>query len=293
MIFGRKKNDDPGLEQPTGDQQPAVEEQVAQQAPEEVEVREERPMVDAEAASVRASRGALEDEEPIQAQQAEQVAPELPVVDPDDERWVALDEQDWREDGPFDVDEVDLDADEVDRLDFGALVMTPFDGMQLQLQVDEQTQQVQAALVMHGNSALEVAVFGAPSSSPMAGDIRREMVEVTQQQGGDVQLAEGPFGTEIRRVIPLQNEEGETMYHVSRTWFAQGPRWLLRGVLMGEAGMNEGVDGPTEVLLEFFRNIVVRRDDQPRVPGDLIPMEIPAELLAQQQAAQEQEAEQQ
>lgn len=293
MIFGRKKNDDPGLEQPTGDQQPAVEEQVAHQAPEEVEVREERPMVDAEAASVRASRGALEDEEPIQAQQAEQVAPELPVVDPDDERWVALDEQDWREDGPFDVDEVDLDADEVDRLDFGALVMTPFDGMQLQLQVDEQTQQVQAALVMHGNSALEVAVFGAPSSSPMAGDIRREMVEVTQQQGGDVQLAEGPFGTEIRRVIPLQNEEGETMYHVSRTWFAQGPRWLLRGVLMGEAGMNEGVDGPTEVLLEFFRNIVVRRDDQPRVPGDLIPMEIPAELLAQQQAAQEQEAEQQ
>ncbi|WP_460705234.1 DUF3710 domain-containing protein [Luteococcus sediminum] len=250
-------------------------------------------MVDAEAASVRASRGALEDEEPIQAQQAEQVAPELPVVDPDDERWVALDEQDWREDGPFDFDEVDLDADEVDRLDFGALVMTPFDGMQLQLQVDEQTQQVQAALVMHGNSALEVAVFGAPSSSPMAGDIRREMVEVTQQQGGDVQLAEGPFGTEIRRVIPLQNEEGETMYHVSRTWFAQGPRWLLRGVLMGEAGMNEGVDGPTEVLLEFFRNIVVRRDDQPRVPGDLIPMEIPAELLAQQQAAQEQEAEQQ
>lgn len=286
MIFGRKKNDDPGLEQPTGD------EQLTQEAAEPVEAPSEPPMVDTEPAAVRPARAALEDEQPGQGQQDE-VAPELPVVDPDDERWVALDEQDWREDGPFDFNEVDLDADEVDRLDFGAVVMTPFDGMQLQLQIDEQTQQVQAALVMQGNSALEVAVFGAPSSSPMAGDIRREMVEVTQQQGGDVQLAEGPFGTEIRRVIPLQNEEGETMYHVSRTWFAQGPRWLLRGVLMGEAGMNEGVDGPTEVLLEFFRNIVVRRDDQPRVPGDLIPMEIPAELLAQQQAAEQQAAEQQ
>ncbi|MDN5563450.1 uncharacterized protein DUF3710 [Luteococcus japonicus] len=203
------------------------------------------------------------------------------VVDPTDPKWDELDAQDWREDGPFDLDEVDLDADDVDRLDFGSLIMTPFDEMQLQLQIDEATQQVQAALVMHANSALEVAVFGAPATSSMAGDIRREMVEVTEQQGGDVQLAEGPFGTEIRRVIPLQNDEGETMYHVSRTWFAHGPRWLVRGVLMGEAGMTEGTDGPAAVLYEFFRNLVVRRDESPRVPGDLIPMTIPEELVAQ------------
>ena len=101
---------------------------------------------------------------------------------------------------------------------------------------------------------------------------------MTAQQGGEGQLADGPFGTEIRRVIPMQNDEGETMYHVSRTWFVHGPRWLLRGVLMGEAGMVEGVDGPSEVLFEFFRNLVVRRDDSPRVPGDLIPMTIPSEL---------------
>ena len=42
--------------------------------------------------------------------------------------------------------------------------------------------------------------------------------------------------------------------------------------------MVEGVDGPSEVLFEFFRNLVVRRDDSPRVPGDLIPMTIPSEL---------------
>ena len=199
-------------------------------------------------------------------------------VNPDDPHWDELDAQDWREDGPFDLEEVDLEADDIERLDFGALIMTPFDGMQLQLQIDEASQQVQAALVMHGQSALEVALFGAPASSSMAGEIRREMLEMTAQQGGEGQLADGPFGTEIRRVIPMQNDEGETMYHVSRTWFVHGPRWLLRGVLMGEAGMVEGVDGPSEVLFEFFRNLVVRRDDSPRVPGDLIPMTIPSEL---------------
>ena len=41
-----------------------------------------------------------------------------------------------------------------------------------------------AALVMHQNSALEVALFAAPASSPMSGEIRTEMVQVTAQQGG-------------------------------------------------------------------------------------------------------------
>ncbi|GAA1395982.1 DUF3710 domain-containing protein [Luteococcus peritonei] len=217
----------------------------------------------------------VEDE---QSAATEEQSDELQV---DDAFWDELDARDWREDGPFDLDEVDLDADEVERLDFGSLVMTPFENMQLQLQIEESTQQVQAALVMHGNSAMEVAVFAAPASSSMAPEIRREMVQMTAEQGGDAQLAEGPFGTEIRRVIPLTNEDGEQMYHVSRTWFAHGPRWLLRAVVMGEAGMTEGVDGPTAVLYEFFRNLVVRRDDSPRVPGDLIPMDIPAELVAQ------------
>ncbi len=211
----------------------------------------------------------------------EQLPDQLPEeLDPNAECWVALDERtDFRDDGPFDLNEVDLDADDIDRLDFGSVIMTPFDEMQLQLQIDENTQQVNAALVMHQNSALEVALFAAPASSPMSGEIRTEMVQVTAQQGGTPSLAEGPFGTEIRRVIPMEGPDGETMYHVSRTWFAQGPRWLLRGVLMGEAGMYDGIDGPAEVLLEFFRNIVVRRDASPRVPGDLIPMQMPADLV--------------
>ncbi|MGO4957303.1 DUF3710 domain-containing protein [Luteococcus sp. Sow4_B9] len=215
---------------------------------------------------------------PIDNQDVEQVENGQEPVNPDDPRWLELDEKDWREDGPYDIDEVDLDADEIDRLDFGGVILTPFEGMGMQLQVDENTGNVQAILVLHENSAIEIALFGAPASSSMAADIRREMVQVTAQQGGDVQLAEGPFGAEIRRVIPLQDEQGQQVYHVSRSWFAQGPRWLLRGVVMGEAGMHDGVDAPTELFLEIFRNLVVRRDEQPRVPGDLIPLTIPAEL---------------
>ena len=93
------------------------------------------------------------------------------TVDDRDE-WERLDaSRDWRVDGPFDVGEVDLDADDVERLDFGCMVLTPFEGMQMQLQVDQKTKRVQAALVMSGSSAIEVALFAAPAHSSMVAEI--------------------------------------------------------------------------------------------------------------------------
>lgn len=192
------------------------------------------------------------------------------------DEWAALDaSRDWRENGPFDIDEVDLDADDVERLDFGCVVLTPFKGMQMQLQVDQRTKKVQAALVMAGASAIEVALFAAPAHTSMVAEIRDEMIASTQKAGGKASLAEGPFGTEVRRIIPMQDPKGNKVVHISRTWFAEGPRWMLRGVVMGEAGRATGIDGTSELVYEFFSNTVVRRDDQPRVPGDLIPMTLP------------------
>lgn len=230
------------------------------------------------------------DDELLEAEPADEDAPSAEVggepadVDshdtPDEvDEWAALDaSRDWREAGPFDLGEVDLDADDIERLDFGALILTPFDGMQMQLQVDQQSGLVQALLVMHEQSAIEMALFAAPAQSSMAAEIREQMAEATVSSGGTVTFAEGPFGTEIRRVVPVRDESGQQAYHVSRTWFAEGPKWALRGVIMGEAGLAEGVEGPTEMLYEFFANTVVRRGHDPKVPGVLIPMTIPESL---------------
>lgn len=189
-----------------------------------------------------------------------------------------------REDGPFDVNEVDLEADDIDRLDFGTLILTPIEDMKIQLQINQETQVVQSALIMIGNSALEIALFAAPSRTSIVADVARDMVASTTASGGEADLLEGPFGPEVRRVIPVE-AEGQQAYHVSRTWFAQGPRWLLRAVMMGEAALVEGFeDENAELLLEFFCNIVVNRGERPYVPGDLIPMELPEELAAQVRA---------
>ena len=214
------------------------------------------------------------DEEPTQADE-----------EPDDEEpadeWRTLDaSRDWREDGPFDVTEVDLDADDVQRLDFGSLIVTPFDDMQLQLQISQASNQVQALMVVDKKSALEVALFAAPARGSMLPQVREEMATAAKAAGGTMTLEKGPLGTQIRRVLPGKAADGREIKQRSVTWLAQGPKWLLRGVLMGQAVNSDKMGDDAQLLFEFFCNLVVRRGDTPRVPGELIGMDIPAALAA-------------
>ena len=182
---------------------------------------------------------------------------------------------DHRADGPFDIAEVDLDADHVQRLAFGPLVVTPFEGLNVQLHGDDQSGTIFAMLAMYENSGLELALFAAPTSGGLAQELREDTIEEAEQAGGSAEVADGPFGPEVRRVLPLEGPEGEQLFHVSRIWLVEGPRWLLRGTLMGPAGMTEGEAAPADVFIEFFRNVVVQRDDAPRVPGELITLAVP------------------
>lgn len=182
---------------------------------------------------------------------------------------------DWRGDGPFDFEEVDLSADEVQRLDLGALILTPWEGMGLQLQVNEGNQQVVAALAFWEQSGLELALLAAPTSGGLGDELREDLTEEAEQAGGSATTAVGPFGPELRRVLPAEGPSGEQLFQVSRTWFAEGPRWLLRGTLLGEAGLTEDDEGAAAAFVEFFRNVVVRRGDGPMVPGEIIAMTMP------------------
>lgn len=194
-------------------------------------------------------------------------------ADEDDDE--EADDVDWRADGPFDHDEVDLAADEVQRLDLGALILTPWEGMGLQLQVNEATQRVVAALAFWEQSGLELALLAAPTSGGLADELLEDLTEEAQQAGGSATTTVGPFGPELRRVLPAEGPSGEQLFQVSRTWFAEGPRWLLRGTLLGEAGLTEDDEGPSAPFVEFFRNVVVRRGDGPMVPGEVIEMTMP------------------
>lgn len=212
------------------------------------------------------------DETPDLTAEQDQETDEVPADDT--ARWDAAFA---RDEGPFDISEVDLDADadEVRRVDLGTIIITPFQGMTMQLQVNRETNAVQSILVGDGQSALEVAVFAGPSKSSMTGEIRDEIMATTTRQGGRCQAVEGPFGTELRRALPVTGPDGKPAMHLSRTWLVQGPGWVLRGVLLGKATFEVDNDEAQLALFEFFSNIVVRRGTSPAAPGSLLPMRVP------------------
>ncbi len=190
-------------------------------------------------------------------------------------QWQAWDASFTRDEGPFDIEEVDLDADEVNRLDLGTLIITPFDKMNLQLQVDKAKEKVQALLISDGSSAMEVAVFAGPTRSSMLEEIRDEVVKATKVAEGRIAMVQGPFGTELRRRLPVTTPEGNPATHLSRTWMCSGPGWVLRGVVMGKAALEPNNQDADSTMWEFFSNLVVRRGPQPAAPGSVLLMEIP------------------
>lgn len=205
-------------------------------------------------------------DDPSETPEAEEL-----VEDDDDQDAV----QDWREDGPFDLEEVDLSADEFSRIDLGTLILTPWDGLNLQLQVDEATRKVLAVTGVWEDSGLEVALFAAPASGGLAEQHRVAAAQEATEAGGTVEEQIGPFGPELHRVIPQQGPKRERMFHVSRVWYAEGPRWMMRGTLLGEAALDPEDASKAAPFEEFFRNLVVRRGSEPRVPGEPITMTLP------------------
>ncbi|MDR1711883.1 MAG: DUF3710 domain-containing protein [Propionibacteriaceae bacterium] len=184
---------------------------------------------------------------------------------------------DWRADGPFDIDEVDLG--DAERIDLGALIVTGFDGLELQLRVNKQTGKAEAVAAVWQKSALEVALFAAAAKRGHAATRRLDLTAEAESADGTVEVADGPFGTELHREVPVEGNKKKGLVHVSRIWLVDGPRWTLQGTLMGQAALGPDDDPTVAVFEGFFRNLVVRRGEKPMAPGDRIPLTIPGGTL--------------
>lgn len=193
----------------------------------------------------------------------------------------ALDSRDWRGAGPWDITEIDLEIEPLPgraRIDLGSMIITGFGGAELRLQVAEETQQIVSAMLIRGDSALELGAYAAPRSGGLWPELREEIIESATEAGGSAAVVEGPFGVELRRLLPVTTPDGEQGYQPSRMWVVEGPRWLLRGILYGQAALEDGLEPPVAELLTAFREVIVRRGDEAKSPGDLLPLSIPADV---------------
>jgi Protein of unknown function (DUF3710) len=159
------------------------------------------------------------------------------------------------------------------RVDLGSLLIPVNPDQEVQLNVAGE--QIVAASVTFSDSALQVQAFAAPKSGGLWDDVRDEIAEEIRGAGGQSRLAEGPFGTELEARVPTEPGGGPADLQPARYIGVDGPRWLLRGTISGQAASHAELARPLE---EVFADIVVVRGDHPAPPRDLLEIQLPAEM---------------
>ncbi|NKX54882.1 DUF3710 domain-containing protein [Arthrobacter mobilis] len=184
-----------------------------------------------------------------------------------------------RRNGPFDSSEK---AGADGYLDLGALRILPREGLQLRLEVEENTQRVVAVTLDYGGSSLQLQAFAAPKSEGLWDEIRGQIGSSVGSEGGTVEEIEGPLGTEVVARLPVQMPDGQRGYRVARFLGVDGPRWFLRGVIGGPAALDREQGA---VLEEMFRSTIVVRGDAPMPPRDLLVLRLPQGATRERPAA--------
>jgi hypothetical protein len=173
--------------------------------------------------------------------------------------------------GPFDAADVHPD-DLAARLDLGSLRLAMREGMELNVQVEEATQEVVGVIGLWPDSAVELRAFAAPKTSGMWDDIRAEIVDDTVTRGGSAVEADGVFGVELHLNVKVPGESGRQTTQAQRLWGIDGPRWFLRVNVVGLAAVD---DGELPEVEAFVRDIVVVRGREAMAPKDALPVKMP------------------
>ena len=176
--------------------------------------------------------------------------------------------------GPYDADEAPAKAAEAERVDLGSLLVAPLAGRELRLQVDESTGVVAAVLLTTDEGALELRAFAAPRGGDLWSEVVPQLEADIKARGGEAQLREGRWGTEVLCQLPVQLPDGQTGAQVSRMIGFNGPRWLLRATFIGRPAVDQDHAAEWEPALT---DVVVRRGAHALPVGDALPIVIPPE----------------
>ncbi|MFI7589239.1 DUF3710 domain-containing protein [Spongisporangium articulatum] len=174
-----------------------------------------------------------------------------------------------RSGGPWDVSEVSSAEGYVD---LGALWLPAQDGMELRLEVEEESGRVISATAQIGASAVQLQAFAAPRTLGIWEEISEEIASSITGQGGEADRVPGPFGPELLARVPAQGADGQVALQPARFAGVDGPRWFLRAVFHGPAAFSHEDAQPLESLV---RGVVVVRGNEAMAPRELLPLTVP------------------
>ena len=171
--------------------------------------------------------------------------------------------------GPFDATQVPTKEGFVD---LGAIRLPGIQGLVMSMEMDQASGDVTAVRIHLGDSQLQLQAFAAPRSSGIWDEIRHEIAEGLEGQGGSSQEEDGPFGTELLVRMPGRGPDGRSVTTAMRFVGVDRSRWFLRGVISGPAA----IDGEgAKPFIDLMRVTVIDRGDEPMAPRELLPLRLP------------------
>ena len=187
-------------------------------------------------------------------------------------------EDDGPADGPWDADDVVDDG--IDRIDLGSLRVAPTEGTELRLQVDEQTGEVQSAMLAGDEGAIELRAFAAPRGGDLWSEVRPQIAADISQHGGTATERDGRWGVELVCQMQVGMPDGTQAMQASRIVGVNGARWLLRATFLGLPAVQ-----PDDAQLweDALAAVVVHRGSHAMPVGDPLPLVLPDDAQRVQQ----------
>ena len=170
--------------------------------------------------------------------------------------------------GPFDESEANAVRPWVD---LGGVKILPREGLHLRLEVEEGSKRVVAVALDYADSTLQIQPFAATRSTGLWHEIRQQIADQIDKQGGQTTETVGTFGPELLAKIPTVAGADGSM-RLARFIGVDGPRWFLRGVVAGKAAVDAEASAQID---DLFRSVVVVRGSTPMPPRDLIALHMP------------------
>lgn len=176
--------------------------------------------------------------------------------------------------GPLDIDEATDDG--LARADLGSLLIPAVEGLELRLQVEEGTEEVQAVMLAGAEGAIELRAFAAPRHGDLWSEVRPRIAADFAQRGGTASERDGRFGTELACQLSVRMPDGGAGTQASRIIGVNGPRWMLRATLLGRPALEPETAGPWEDVIE---RVVVRRGAHAMPVGEALALTLPRNVV--------------
>jgi len=169
--------------------------------------------------------------------------------------------------GPRDITEV---TSTEGFIDLGSVLIAPVEGIEVQVQADQNSGEVAAITVIRPNAACSIVAFAAPKSGGLWEQVRNDIAEQVKSADGPLIESEGSWGPQLITTVPTAGPDGTTAMQDARFLGFDGPRWFCRCVLFGEAVQSD-------VLDDVINAIVINRGDGAMALGAQLPMRLPTD----------------